>query len=160
VMVAGELDQALDHIPLAISQAAAYIQSESPRMSLQQYLDELRKNDCRRWTLLKHESPDLGREHETSNAVLTIWSMSFSKVQSMRPSAANMPALTSFFDGQHIPWWMLLAQDADFRNALTDGATLQRISKSDACPWAVVHVREATQVPGCRAAFTMCIGNL
>ncbi len=48
VGMAGALVQALDFVPLAVSQAAAYIQTRAPRSSLEKYLDEFRQSDRKR----------------------------------------------------------------------------------------------------------------
>src|SRR5262249_38278775 len=43
--VASNLVRTLDLVPLAISQAAAYIQARAPRSSVEKYLDEFRKSE-------------------------------------------------------------------------------------------------------------------
>jgi hypothetical protein len=52
---AAEFVAALEFMPLAIGQAAAYICQRAPRFSEQQYLDDLRKNDHKRTALLDYE---------------------------------------------------------------------------------------------------------
>ncbi|KAK4656406.1 LOW QUALITY PROTEIN: hypothetical protein QC762_0060060 [Podospora pseudocomata] len=49
--VAADLVQALDLVPLAISQAAAYIQARAPRSSPEKYLAEFRKSEHRKSSL-------------------------------------------------------------------------------------------------------------
>jgi len=56
-----ELAAALEYMPLAIVQAAAYISQRAPRFSVRQYLNEFRKSDRKRTTLLNHESGQLRR---------------------------------------------------------------------------------------------------
>ncbi|KAM7188718.1 hypothetical protein V8F33_010488 [Rhypophila sp. PSN 637] len=50
---------------------------------------------------------DLRRDVGVSNAVLTIWQISFDYIRSKRPSAADLLSLMSFFDRQGIPEWVL-----------------------------------------------------
>ena len=69
--VAEDLVQALDLVPLAISQAAAYIQARSPMSSVEKYLAEFRKGERKRASLLAHDAGDLRRDGGASNAILT-----------------------------------------------------------------------------------------
>ncbi|KAK4653428.1 LOW QUALITY PROTEIN: hypothetical protein QC762_0083490 [Podospora pseudocomata] len=133
--VAADLVQALDLVPLAISQAAAYIQARAPRSSPEKYLAEFRKKQS-----LQYDAGDLRRDGGASNAVLTTWQISFDYIRSKRPSAADLLSLMSFFDRQGIPGWVLKPRrvtkedipgrridedgDTDFDNgrSATDGA--------------------------------------
>ncbi|KAK4139101.1 kinesin light chain [Dichotomopilus funicola] len=105
--VAADLVEALDLVPLAISQAAAYIQARAPRTSVEKYLADFRKNEGRRARLLRYDGGELRREGGASNAILMTWRMSFEHIQSKRPSAADLLSLMSFFDPQGIPGWVL-----------------------------------------------------
>ncbi len=51
-----QLMQALDFIPLAISQAAAYIRATVPRSSIKKYIDELRKSERARTSIFEHDA--------------------------------------------------------------------------------------------------------
>lgn len=53
-----KLLQALDYMPLAISQAAAYINQRAPRITVAKYLDEFHKNDKNRASLLNRDAGD------------------------------------------------------------------------------------------------------
>ncbi|KAL6690813.1 TPR-like protein [Trichoderma pleuroticola] len=105
--LAEDLVKALECIPLAISQAAAYIQARKPRSSIEKYLVEFRKSERESIKLLKYEANDIGRDEETSNAVLRTWAMSFEYIRSHQRSAADLLSLMSFFDRQGIPGWVL-----------------------------------------------------
>lgn len=102
-----DLIKALDYIPLAIIQAAAYIQANYPRSSVANYLAEFRKSDRQRASLLKHHAGDLQRDGAASNAVLTTWHISFDQIRSQRSSAADLLSFMSFFDPQSIPDWAI-----------------------------------------------------
>ena len=105
--VAADLVRALDLVPLAISQAAAYIQKRAPRSSPGKYLSEFRESERKRSRLLEHDAGDLRRDGGASNAILTTWQLSFDHIRSERRSAADLMSLMSFFDRQGIPGWVL-----------------------------------------------------
>ncbi|KAK4148826.1 kinesin light chain [Chaetomidium leptoderma] len=105
--VAADLVQALDLVPLAISQAAAYIQARAPRSSPEKYLAEFREGERKRSRLLEHDAGDLRRDGGASNAILTTWQISFDHIRFKRRSAADLLSLMSFFDRQGIPEWIL-----------------------------------------------------
>ena len=98
-----ELAAALDYMPLALVQAAAYIRQRTPRCSVQQYLEEYRQSDSRKTSLLNQEAGHLRRDKAARNAVLVTWQISFDRIQSTRQSAADLLSLMSFFDRQGIP---------------------------------------------------------
>jgi tetratricopeptide (TPR) repeat protein len=98
-----ELVAALEFMPLAIVQAAAYISQRAPRCSVQQYLEEFQKSDRKKTSLLNHEGGHLRRDWEAKNSILITWQISFDHIRQMRPSAADLLSLMSFFDRQGIP---------------------------------------------------------
>jgi hypothetical protein len=93
-----KLASTLDHMPLALVQAAAYIRERAPRCSVQHYLDEYRQSDSRKTSLLNREAGRLRRDRAASNAVLITWQISFNHIQKTRSSAAGLLSLISFFD--------------------------------------------------------------
>ena len=97
-----ELAAALDYMPLALVQAAAYIRERAPRCSVQQYLEEYRQSDSRKTSLLNQEAGYLRRDEAASNSVLLTWQISFDHIHSIRRSAADLLSLMSFFDRQGI----------------------------------------------------------
>ena len=97
-----ELVHALDCMPLAITQAAAYINRQA-RMTIAGYLREFRANDKRRESLLHQDAGDLRRDESASNSVVTTWQMSFERIRQERPSAADLLSLMSFFNPQGTP---------------------------------------------------------
>ncbi|XXG96704.1 hypothetical protein Hte_002994 [Hypoxylon texense] len=101
-----ELLDALDYIPLAITQAAAYINRRS-RMTVSGYLDEFRRSTQRKRKLLDRDVGDLRRDGSVSNSVNTTWRLSFESVRKEKPSAAGILSLMSFFHPQGIPEWVL-----------------------------------------------------
>ncbi|KAK3347571.1 LOW QUALITY PROTEIN: Tetratricopeptide repeat-domain-containing protein [Neurospora tetraspora] len=115
---AEELVRALEYVPLAISQAAAYIQRRSPRSSVEKYLAE---GESKRAWLLGHDEGEFRREGGASSAILTTWQISFEHIRSKRASAADLLSLMSFFDRQGIPESLL-------RPPHMDGAIQERRS--------------------------------
>jgi hypothetical protein len=98
-----ELATALEFMPLAIVQAAAYISQRAPRCSVQQYLEEFRKSDRKKTSLLNYEGGQLRRDWEAKNSIIITWQISFDHIRQARPSAADLLSLMSFFDRQGIP---------------------------------------------------------
>lgn len=87
----------LDFIPLAISQAAAYIRKRQPHVSVAQYLEKFSAD------LLKHESPDDRRYKDVPHWIVITWQISFRFIREKRPTAAGVLSLMSQLDRQGIP---------------------------------------------------------
>ncbi|KAF9764479.1 hypothetical protein IL306_002800, partial [Fusarium sp. DS 682] len=125
-----ELVASLDFVPLAISQAAAYIQRRSPRTSVAKYLADFRRSERKRVELLNEDSGDLRRDLRqdgaASNSILATWQFSFDHIRTKRPSATDLLSLMSFFNRQGIPESILLSakhsQNADPTPDLDDSS--------------------------------------
>lgn len=100
---ATELLQALDRMPLAITQAAAYIAQRAPRVTVSRYLGDIRRSDHDRVRLLKNDVGDSRRDGQASNAIIATWQISFEHIRSEMPTAARLLSLMSLFDRQGIP---------------------------------------------------------
>ncbi|KAI1663834.1 TPR-12 multi-domain protein [Pyrenophora tritici-repentis] len=98
-----ELAVALEYMPLAIVQAAAYILERAPRCSVAKYLDEYRKSERKQTSLLNYDKEHLRRDWEAKNSIIVTWQISFEYIQQTRSSAADLLSLMSFFDRQGIP---------------------------------------------------------
>jgi hypothetical protein len=98
-----ELAALLEFMPLAIVQAAAYVSQRVPRYSVPQYLQDFRKSDRKRTSLLNCDGEQLRRDREAKNSILVTWQISFDHIREIRPSAADLLSLMSFFDRQGIP---------------------------------------------------------
>ena len=98
-----ELAAALEFMPLTMVQAAAYISQRRPRCSVQQYLRNFRRSDLKRTSLLDCEGGQLRRDREAKNSIIITWQISFDHIRQIRPSAADLLALMSFYDRQGIP---------------------------------------------------------
>jgi hypothetical protein len=116
-----KLAAALEYMPLAIVQAAAYILERGPRFSVAKYLDEYRKSE-RNWTsLLNYDKEHLRRDWEAKNSIIVTWQISFEYIQQERSSAADLLSLMSFFDWQGIPETLL-----QYRTRQGDAQTSQK----------------------------------
>jgi hypothetical protein len=97
------LVEALDYMPLAISQAAAYISQRAPRATVSRYLQDLRKGDRDRAKLLQMDLGDTRRDGTASNSIIATWQISFEHIRRERPSATRLLSLMSLFNRQGIP---------------------------------------------------------
>ncbi|OAL56172.1 hypothetical protein IQ07DRAFT_498538, partial [Pyrenochaeta sp. DS3sAY3a] len=120
-----ELANALEFMPLALVQAAAYIRQRAPRCSVQRYLEEFRKSDRKRTGLLDYDGGHLRRDGEANNSILITWQISFDYILQARPSAADLLSLMSFFDRQGIPEVLL-------RRGSRNVANVNSVSDSEA----------------------------
>ncbi|KAF7542294.1 hypothetical protein G7Z17_g11700 [Cylindrodendrum hubeiense] len=102
-----DLLRTLDYIPLAITQAAAYMNRRVPRISAKTYLEAFRESDKNKSSLLNSDTGDLRRDETVSNSVITTWQVTFEQIRRERPSAANLLSLMSFFNPQGIPEFVL-----------------------------------------------------
>ncbi|KAM0257342.1 hypothetical protein ACHAQJ_004429 [Trichoderma viride] len=106
-----DLVHALEFIPLAVNQAAAYINRRAPRVSIRSYLDDFRQSEGQKKSLLHRDAGDLRRHEEVSNSVVVTWQVTFEQIRQERPAAANLLLLMSFFQPQNIPDFMLSGYD-------------------------------------------------
>ena len=97
-----ELVKELGNVPLAISQASAYIKMVPP-FSILSYLETFRRSDENQAALLKEDGGDLRRDPGVSNAVITSWALSFHQIRKKSPRSADLLSLMSYFNRQAIP---------------------------------------------------------
>lgn len=102
----------LDNLPLAITQAAAYI-SKSSRMTVSRYLGLFKSDQVR---YLEMAANDIrrdaeGTENDFSNSVLKTWFISFNQIKDKYPDAAENLCFLSVIFGQAIPFPYLLCGD-------------------------------------------------
>lgn len=97
----------LDYMPLAIMQEVAYILKRTPRCTVGDYLIKLEKSERSKTKLLSDSSKELRRDMQAKDSILLTWQISFEHIRGMRPSAADLLSLMSFFDNQGIPDFLL-----------------------------------------------------
>ena len=117
---------ALEYIPLAITQAAAFIVENS--LTLTEYLDMFRTDDSEVQDLLDEDLGDLRRDSESQSSVIRTWKLSFDLICKQKLRAAEMLSLMAVLDRQGIPK-SLLRHDADRSIDVTTAlGTLQAFS--------------------------------
>ncbi|RYP42475.1 hypothetical protein DL767_000163 [Monosporascus sp. MG133] len=114
------LVEALDYMPLAIAQAAAYISQRAPRATVSRYLQDLRRGDRDRAKLLNMDIGDSRRDGTASNSIIATWQISFEHIRRDRPSAMRLLSLMSLFDRQGIPDSLLDGRYQDASDASSD----------------------------------------
>lgn len=114
-----ELLEALGLLPMAITQAAAFIRENS--ISILKYLDYLRSNDKEAKDLLDQTYHDPARDPESRNSVFQTWKISFDNIRKQRPRAADILSLMAVLDRQAVQEELLREdneQDIDFITAI------------------------------------------
>jgi tetratricopeptide (TPR) repeat protein len=100
---ASDLVDILEAMPLAITQAAAFIRKQGPRMSVSKYVDAVRRSDKDQARLLGKDLGDSRRDSQATNSIIATWQISFEHIRNSLPTAANLLSLMSLFDRQGIP---------------------------------------------------------
>lgn len=113
---ADALISALDYMPLALTQAAAFI-NRTPRMSIAKYLEEINYDQA--W-LLDSDLLDIRRDATASNSITTTWQISFDYLRKRSPSAARLLSLTSLFDRRGIPNTLLEGRYTGHEHEVSD----------------------------------------
>lgn len=101
--------QMLDHIPLAITQACAYIVVEEKTVG--QYQELFEENKSQQLHLLEIDEGDMHRDLQSSNALVTTWQISFKQIKAENPLAAEILSLIAVLDRQGIPKSLLRLED-------------------------------------------------
>ena len=119
----GELDDAaqllaqLDGLPLAISQAAAYIRRMS--ITLEEYLSMLATHRTR-WKVLQESDFDRHRRPGLSNSMLETWDISMEQIRRENKMAYDILHVLAFLDNQNIPLEIMVKVAALRNGKLTD----------------------------------------
>ena len=100
-----ELLEVLGYLPLAITQAAAYISEND--IPIEEYLEAFRANDSEIQDLLSEDPLDHRRDFESQSSVIRTWKVSFDQIRKQKPRAAEILSLMAFLDPQGIPKTLL-----------------------------------------------------
>ncbi|KAH0562201.1 hypothetical protein GP486_003102 [Trichoglossum hirsutum] len=100
-----ELLRKLTYLPLAIIQAAAYINSN--QISLSEYASLLDDTEENLIDILSEEFEDEGRYKDTKNPIATTWLISFEQIRTRDPLAADYLSFMSCVDAKDIPQSLL-----------------------------------------------------
>ena len=133
------LIELLDFVPLAITQAAAYIERQrSLGMSVATYSKELQYDGG----IVLEDFPDLRRDLEVPSSVVKTWYKSFHQIEQDSPLAAELFSLMCMFDRNGIPKFLLDGQfdnDRSFRSILTPLVDYSLVIVELGCPTFIIH---------------------
>jgi tetratricopeptide (TPR) repeat protein len=118
--------EALEFLPMAITQAAAFIRENG--ISLSEYLGLLRASDEEAKNLLAETYHDPGRDQESQNSVFQTWKISFDCIKKQKPRAADILALMAVLDRQAIPKILLCKDNESEIGFATAMGTLKAFS--------------------------------
>lgn len=104
-----ELLQELEYIPLAITQAIAFMVKR--QRTIEQYLRQYRKSDATKTKFLSYEFSEHARPENTLESVAKTWRISFESIRDSNRRAADLLCLINFFQHHGIP--AILLQDED-----------------------------------------------
>lgn len=116
-----ELLQELEYIPLAITQAIAFMVKR--QRTVEQYLRQYRKSDATKTKFLSYEFSEHARPENTLESVTKTWRLSFESIRDSNRRAADLLSLINFFQHQGIPAILLHDEDEgeddfDFQEAV------------------------------------------
>ena len=128
----------LDYIPLAIKQAAAYINNQKRAgMTISKYLQLFRRNEKSQEHLLRSNLRDMTRDKDLQDSIILTWQISFEQIKNRSQAAADLLVLMSFLDRQSIPKFLLCPDEDDELEFLDKVSTLLNFSlitkTSDEC---------------------------
>ena len=103
--IATELLNELTFLPLAIAQAAAYL--NAMQISIREYLSLLRSTEQNSVSLLSREFRDNTRYRNSRNAVAATWLISFDQIRRIDSLAADLLSFKSCIENKAIPRSML-----------------------------------------------------
>jgi tetratricopeptide (TPR) repeat protein len=98
----------LDYVPLAITQAAAYLNINT-NLSIAEYLRLIRGTDDDKAYLLSKEIRDHTRYEQSSNAIARTWIVSFEQIQERDSEAADLLRFIACIEWKDIPHSILPA---------------------------------------------------
>ncbi|KAJ3337695.1 hypothetical protein HDU93_000702, partial [Gonapodya sp. JEL0774] len=116
--VTGELLKYLTYLPLAINQAAAYLNTNEPT-TCKQYMDILKRTEKDGMGLLSVSS-NVGDEQRSDIAVATTWAVSFNRIRELNSTAANLLLFIACIESKEIPESILPRAESitDFQTAI------------------------------------------
>jgi tetratricopeptide (TPR) repeat protein len=100
-----ELLQRLTHLPLAIVQAAAYINEN--QIAISEYVTLITHTEQSFINMLSEEFEDEGRYANATNPVAATWLVSFEQIRTRDPLAADYLSFMSCVDAKNIPQSLL-----------------------------------------------------
>src|SRR5436190_9798655 len=124
------LVKTLDCLPLAITQAAAFISENY--CTIGDYLEMLQASDSDQIELLSKDLYDPRRDTDAPSSVVRTWKLSYDQVRTQTPRAAEMLALMAVLDRQGIPKSLLRRDDEQSIEFITSIGVLLSFSLIEA----------------------------
>ncbi|KAI0543863.1 P-loop containing nucleoside triphosphate hydrolase protein [Xylaria curta] len=112
----------LEHLPLALVQAAAFMQMNT--LSVDDYIRQLDESDENLVRLLSEEFDTVGRDPGASHAVAATWMLSFNQIKRQDVFASELLSLMCLLDRHAIPI-ELLSNSCLFRKHRQDRNTIE-----------------------------------
>jgi hypothetical protein len=112
-----ELVTLLECMPLALTQAAAYLRRRGRRSSVRAYIGELQASELTQLSLLDRDFGDHRRDEEATNPILKTWQISFDYIRTKRKTAAELLSMMCFCDRQAIPQFLLRVRKESGRDS-------------------------------------------
>ncbi|PCD20299.1 hypothetical protein AU210_016167 [Fusarium oxysporum f. sp. radicis-cucumerinum] len=131
--------QELQCLPLAISQAGAYMRRMS--MTAEQYLVLLRQGKTR-WEVLKASDADRHRRPEVSNSVLETWRISMERIRVESETSYRILHVIAYVDSQDIPHELVAAAANPYDEDEVDEVILSRQASELEVLKAIARLRE------------------
>ena len=95
----------LGYLPLAITQAAAFINENA--ITVAEYLEAFYSDDSELQELLSQDLGDSRRDFDVQNSIIRTWKLSFDQISRQKPRAIELLSLMSVLDRQGIPMALL-----------------------------------------------------
>lgn len=121
-----ELLAILGNLPLAITQAAAFISEND--ITISEYLAEIKKDDSQVQDMLNMDLRDHRRYSESGSSIISTWKLSFSQINAQQPLAAEVLSLMAVMDLHSVPKYLLVQSNVSFTNATSALGTLKAFS--------------------------------
>ncbi|MCJ1462542.1 hypothetical protein MMC07_001144 [Pseudocyphellaria aurata] len=121
-----ELVEALEFLPLAVTQAAAFICENN--ISVKEYTKILQASNSGISNILNHDLIDLRRDFDASSSVIRTWQVSFDQIRKQQPRAAELLSLMTVLDRQSVPMALLCGDYEEEIEIVTALGTLQAFS--------------------------------
>lgn len=116
----------LENLPLAISQAAAYMNQYS--VCPDDYIKLIKTSDVGTIELLDEDLGDRRRDLESSSSIGRTWELTFRRLMQQDRRAANMLALMSTVEPQNIPIQLMSRLESDWLQCTKALGVLQALS--------------------------------
>jgi len=96
-----EISVLLDHLPLALAQATAFMQENV--LTISEYIELYKDSDETQMDLLSEPFETLGRDSQVPNAVANTLIVSINQIKKQDPKAVEILSLVAFVDQHDIP---------------------------------------------------------